>query len=420
MGLAGFCLAAPLIAAAGNPLYTADRGMSALNHAVSDLRHGELDRFALGRSFFNTAWVEAPASTSARDGLGPLFNANSCTACHRRNGGGNRVGGAGQVDRSIVLRLAEDARYGGQIASDSIPGVPREAGVAVNLRRIGFRYPDGERRSLTEPEFRLENPRYGTPASSGLYPRRAPPLTGMGLIESIPAAAILARADPADDDGDGISGKPNRVWSEGLRKWKLGRFGWKASAADLIEQTALALIDDMGLTSPWFPHENCSPAQRECAQAWAGAGPDVPAERVEAIAFYLRSLKTPHPVPNAAGRQLFTDIGCAACHRSGYLVEGGLSIDPYSDFLLHDLGEALADGSSVQAAGPREWRTPPLWGIGLAQTLNPEAGYLHDGRAATIEEAILWHAGEATTARVKFTALDASKRASVLKFLESL
>jgi CxxC motif-containing protein (DUF1111 family) len=160
--------------------------------------------------------------------------------------------------------------------------------------------------------------------------------------------------------------------------------------------------------------------QSQCAQAYASSEPDVDTARVDAIAYYLENLKTPRPPPPDRGAALFARIGCGGCHRSGYPVGDELAVDPYSDFLLHDMGEALADGSRVYGAGPREWRTAPLWGIGLARRLNPQAGFLHDGRAATPELAILWHAGEARAARVKFASLDAAERAAILQFLESL
>lgn len=407
--------------AATDSLFTSSRDARALEQAVSPLSDEQLDRFALGRSFFAATWVEAPASTTSRDGLGPLFNASSCIACHRRNGGGNRVDGARPVDHSIVLRVDGDARYGGQIATRAIPGVPREAGVSVRTAAVEFVYADGARRQLIAPEFVLEGPRYGLPAEPGkTYPRRAPALTGLGLVERIAESSILAHADPDDLDGDGISGRPNIVWSREYGGWRLGRFGWKAGVAGLLDQVSRALIEDMGLTSAWYPRENCSPVQSQCALAYSSSEPDVDAQRVAAIAYYLKNLKTPRPPVPAEGAELFARVGCGNCHRSGYPVGDQLAVDPYSDFLLHDMGEALADGSRVFEAGPREWRTAPLWGIGLARRLNPDAGFLHDGRAATPEQAILWHAGEARAARVKFASLNAAKRTAILQFLESL
>jgi CxxC motif-containing protein (DUF1111 family) len=251
-------------------------------------------------------------------------------------------------------------------------------------------------------------------------PRRAPALTGLGLVEKIPAEEILARADPEDRDGNGISGKANRVRSLQQDDWQLGRFGWKATVPNLLEQTAQALAEDMGLTSRWHPDELCTEFQIECARAPSSAEFDVPVERVAAIAFYLKNLRAPRPPPPSEGQRLFTMIGCQECHTTGYRIDDDLSIDPYSDFLLHDMGDGLADSGQEYSAAAGEWRTAPLWGLGLVETLNPDAGYLHDGRAATLEEAILWHAGEASAARVEFTALDASERASVLEFLESL
>ena len=267
-------------AAASDSLFTPARDARALERAVGPLSDEQLDRFVLGRSFFAATWVEAPASTTARDGLGPLFNASSCTACHRRNGGGSRVDGVRPMDDSIVLRLDGDARYGDQIATRAIPGVPREAAVSVLPAWVEFTYADGERRQLFAPKFVLEDWRYGLPSEpADAYPRRAPALTGLGLVERISETSILAHADPDDLDGDGISGKPNIVWSREHRDWRLGRFGWKAGVAGLLDQVSRALIEDLGLTSKWFPRENCSPVQSQCAQAYSSSEPDIDAGR---------------------------------------------------------------------------------------------------------------------------------------------
>ena len=336
-------------------LFTADRGPQALNHARDNLSSQQIDQFVLGRSFYSKPWVEAPAATRARDGLGPLFNANSCVACHRRNAGGNRVDSTGKVHRSLVIRLNGDPVYGDQLAINAIHGVPFEARVGARIESSEYRYDDGSLIGLIRPHFYLDSLNYGQLHSqTRLSARRAPALVGLGLVERIPARQILEFADPQDRDRDGISGKPNRVQSRQWNRKTLGRFGWKASKPSIIEQTAQALIDDMGLTSPWFPRENCSAAQTQCRDAYRSPVPDVPQHRLQAIAFYLQQLKAPRARSRPAGRALFDQIGCSDCHRSGYRLDDGVQVDPYSDYLLHDMGPALADHSQVGADEPRE------------------------------------------------------------------
>ena len=398
-----------------------DRDKQALNRVKAGLNDDELDRFVLGRSLFSKPWVAAPASTTARDGLGPLFNANSCTACHRNNGGGSAVEQTGTVDRSIVIRLNQDPVYGEQVSINASHGVAFEARVNVQVEPRIRHFDDGFTVRLSQPEFWLDKLQYGSLANeTRLSPRRAPQLVGLGLIEAIPDKEILWRADPDDIDGDGISGRPNRVWSELEQDWMLGRYGWKARVASVIEQTARALSADMGLTSPWFPEELCSPTQIDCRQAYRSKSPDVPEFRVEAMGFYLQNLKVPAGPKPQAGKELFQKIGCQSCHRTGYRLESGIIVDPYSDFLLHDMGPDLADHGKTYVAEAQEWRTAPLWGIGLAKTLNPDAGFLHDGRATTLEEAILWHGGEAQQSMASYLNLSSEARSRLIDFLESL
>ena len=412
-----------MISAAADPPnpYTRDRGVDALDRALPGLSDDDYDHFVLGRSFFTKPWVEAPAATSARDGLGPLFNANSCVACHRNNSGGDAVHKAGPVDRSIVIRLSREPVYGKQIAINGVHGVPFEARVGAEIEFTHVDFTDGSHARISRPRFQLEQLKYGPLSRPGeLNPRRAPALVGLGLIEAVADEEILKRADPEDRDGDGISGRPNRVWSVRHGDWRLGRFGWKASTPSVIEQTAQALIDDMGLTTRWYASESCGESQHACREAYSSSELDVPNARLEAIAFYLTRLQTPAPIEPDHGEALFERIGCAACHRKGLITAEGTTINPYSDFLLHDMGDELADHNPVFTASPREWRTAPLWGLGLAKKLNPDAGYLHDGRANTLEAAILWHGGEAAPARSRFTELFAAERAAIVAFLEAL
>jgi len=421
-------------------LFTTDRSAKALSHPHAGLDNNSLDQFTLGRSFFTIPWVEAPAATTARDGLGPLFNANSCAGCHPNNGGGAASTHGGKaLDRSIVIQLAQasnralpdmnkphhqaDPIYGYQLAINGTRRVPFEGQVDVTVETHAFTYPDSEQVTLLKPHFTLTQLNYG-PLTAGtiLKPRRAPALVGMGLIEDIPAAQILLRQDETDRNADGISGKANWVYSPETNKKTLGRFGWQATTTSVTEQTGNALHHDMGLTNPVFPHENCSAAQKACNSAYKSKELDVPKPRLLAISHYLKHLRVPRARARTTskGRQLFVSTGCQACHQIGYTTATGILANPYSDFLLHDMGSALAEGNGSEHGTITEWRTSPLWGLGLARTLNPEAGYLHDGRALTIEQAILWHGGEAQSARDHFIHLNKNERTVLLSFLETL
>ena len=432
------CLCCSKVALADNSteIFISDRSARALTHVRAGLSEDELDQFALGRSFFTIPWVQAPAATTARDGLGPLFSANSCVSCHPNNSGGSAISEAGLIDRSIVIRLSRaptsgalpqdllpDPVYGAQLSINGSIEVPFEAQVQVTLKSQRLTYNDGASVTLNTPEFHLNHFNYGPLDSrTRLHPRRALSLVGMGLIEKIPEQQILAREDIEDNDGDGISGKVNRVWSVEQQRLRPGRYGWKASLSSLLEQTAHALNHDMGLTSDLFPESSCSLHQVACTTAASGGQPEVPMSRLQAIRFYLAQLRLPRPDSAQAleGEHLFRSVGCIRCHQTGFKTPDGLTLDPYSDFLLHDMGPQLADDSQVYLAEAAEWRTPPLWGIGLARVLNPKAGYLHDGRAQTLEQAILWHGGEAEASQQAFMSLPVDQRSALIIFLQSL
>lgn len=426
---------------ANTEIFTSDRSTKSLLRPYTGLGDDALDQFILGRSFFTIPWVEAPAATTARDGLGPLFNANSCVSCHKNNGGGSASTHGGEtLTRSITIQLAQvpvdpahqaskqagffpDPVYGAQLAINGNHDVPFEGRVTVRTEEIPFKYPDGSRVLLKKPTFMLTDLNYGPlSGTTTINPRRAPLLIGLGLIDSIPASQILQRADEQDQNRDGLSGKINLVWSMKDNSTQPGRFGWKATKASVVEQSANALYHDLGLTNPWFPAENCTPAQTACNAAYKSEGFDIPMHRLAAISYYLTHLQVPvnRKKEEAKGGTLFRQAGCLGCHQTGYTTDTGVVVDPYSDFLLHDMGPELADNSRMFEADPSEWRTAPLWGLGLAKKLNPKAGYLHDGRATTIEQAILWHGGEAESAKQTFIHLNRKDRTALLSFLESL
>lgn len=406
--------------------------------------------FSVGNSFFRNPWVEAPASTGARDGLGPLFNTNTCQGCHIKDGRGHPPTD-GHPSVSLFLRLAVPADphrdaailrqhgfkpapvYGSQLQTSAISGVKPEADLVVRYKTITQTFADGTTTTLQKPVYRIENPNYGPlPDDLLISPRVAPPMIGMGLLQAIPEADILATADPIDADHNGISGRPNRVWDKTDQTTTLGRFGWKASEPNIRQQALGAFAGDMGLTSAMNAATDCSPEQG-CDRLPDG-GPEEVIDKVASfVTFYASSLAVParrqiHQPQVEAGARLFNEIGCSGCHtprhQTGH-VEGrpdlsDQTIWPYTDLLLHDMGPRLADGRGEFLANGREWRTPPLWGMGLAQTVNPRAGFLHDGRARTPEEAILWHGGEAAAAANQYRDLPAVQRQSLIAFLKSL
>ncbi|GEN26002.1 hypothetical protein HCU01_39510 [Halomonas cupida] len=409
---------------------------------------GRLD-FSVGNSFFRNPWVVAPASTDARDGLGPLLNTNSCQGCHIKDGRGNPPAGD-ERSVSLFLRLSlppgEDddelvertgavpvPHYGRQLQTAAIPGALPEAEMQLSYTPRDVELGDGSRVELRVPEYRIISPTYGElPDELLTSPRVAPPMIGLGLLEAVDEAQILAWADPDDEDGDGISGRPNRVWDLRSESTTLGRFGWKAGEPTIEQQSLHAFAGDMGLTSSLVPDTDCMPEQA-CDEFANGGTPEVTDKVADFITFYAGSLAVPQrrdmdDAEVQLGANTFNEIGCASCHRPRLTTPdstqrpelAGQTLWPYSDLLLHDMGDALADQRPEFLANGREWRTPPLWGIGLAQQINPLAGFLHDGRARSLEEAILWHGGEAETATHAYADLPSAQRTALIRFLESL
>ncbi len=401
-------------------------------------------QFFVGNSFFNRNWVSAPSSTTARDGLGPLFNARSCSACHLHDGRGRPPEPAEDI-LSMLVRLSIPGReaqrgvvpeptYGDQLNGLAVHGVPPEGRVLVTYEEIPGTYGDGEPYSLRKPTYTLADLKYGPMHPDTLLsPRVAPAMIGLGLLEAVPAEALLGLADPDDTDGDGISGRPNRVWDKVWRQTVLGRFGWKANQPNVAQQVAGAFLGDIGITSPLFPDENCPPAALECREALNGGTPELSNKLFGHVVFYSRTLAVParrdlQQSDVRRGRQLFNEAQCGACHtptlRTGEVP--GLPdlsrqvIHPYTDLLLHDMGAPLADGRPDFEATGSEWRTPPLWGIGLVETVNRHTYFLHDGRARNLAEAILWHGGEADASKAYFRRLPRADREALLQFLRSL
>lgn len=297
-----------------------------------------------------------------------------------------------------------------------------------------FRLADGAVVPLQRPQLQIDRLAYGPLHPDTRFSLRiAPPMIGLGLLEAISEADLLQHADADDRDGDGISGRANQVWDVASQSTQLGRFGWKAGQPGLNQQNADALRNDMGLSTRLLPGDNCTPAQRQCAGLANGGTPEVSDAILAQILFYTRNLAVParrntDAAQVQAGEALFRQAGCNGCHVEQYRTAAtasepelaGQLIQPYSDLLLHDMGEDLADNREEFLASGREWRTPPLWGIGLTARVSGHTRFLHDGRARNLLEAVLWHGGEATAAREQVRQFDAGQRAALLAFLNSL
>lgn len=407
--------------------------------------------FAVGNSFFRKPWVIAPASTTARDGLGPLFNTNACQNCHIRDGRGHPPEAQADNAVSLLVRLSipetpdsahfverlgvvPEPAYGTQLQDMAVPGVTPEARVRLSYDSHRLRFSDGFEVELRRPRLQLDRLGYGPLHPDTRFSLRiAPPMIGLGLLEAIPEAAILANADPDDADGDGISGRPNRVRDQASQSTALGRFGWKAGQPNLSQQNADAFLNDLGLSTRLLPGSNCTANQAVCLASATGGMPEVDDHLLARVLFYTRHLGVParravNDPQVLAGKALFHRAGCAQCHTPTFVTapdaaEPALAnqpIRPYSDLLLHDMGDGLADNRAEFEASGREWRTPPLWGLGLTQRVSGHTQLLHDGRARNLLEAILWHAGEAQAARDRVLTFDAGQRAALLAFLNSL
>lgn len=420
---------APTTPAAGGETTVADTSHNAFGRVLANLDAAEWPRMLLGKRIFVRDWQPPGSEAAHRAGLGPLFNAASCADCHFKDGRGGRDTGQAPP---LIFRL--DARespasdrpdWGGQL-QDRAVGMAPEGRVEMSVRDLAGRYGDGEPFVLRLPDYRVVGARH----QPRLSPRVPPLLVGVGLLEAIDPEAILAWADPDDVDGDGISGRAR--WLAGDSGPLLGRFGWTAAQASLPDQLASALAEDMGLSSERRPIAGLPAGM----QAVAPISPEVSRRDFDLLVDYLRRLAPPaqrrdHP-SFVRGRALFDAIGCADCHRpsirtgraadiAGPRALAEQTIAPFSDFLLHDLGAALADdGIGEAGVAPGEWRTAPLWGLGLMETVNGGLYLLHDGRARSFEEAILWHGGEALAARKGFMHLDQAERRDLVAFLESL
>ena len=430
--------------AAGAPAGQAsvrETGRSAFTQHIGDLTDEQLATFALGNRVFSTEWIEAPASVEQFDGLGPYYSRRSCSGCHIRDGrglppsgargeeGGLVIGLAGEVDGMLV----PDPKYGEQLSERSIPGIAPEGRLEVSWKEQSFRFPDGELANLRTPDYQVRDLPLG-PLAPGtrLRARLAPALPGMGLLEAIPDSAILVREDPDDADSDGVSGRARRVPDGPEGSFEIGRFGWKADQSTILDQVARALRLDIGITSDVHPTADLTPAESLAAKRREGGKPEIDPKLLSALADYCAMLGVParrnvNDSSVVRGGRLFAAAGCTGCHGGTYTTNASefaaLSrqrIEPGTDLLLHDMGSGLAEGVSDATVTGAEWRTPPLWGLGLHERVSGQRYLLHDGRARTLVEAILWHGGEARSSRDRFIRLLAAERRALIDYLESL
>jgi CxxC motif-containing protein (DUF1111 family) len=432
----------------------------AFSFPSANLSFDQQEQFSLGNGFFRKVWVSAPSSTRASDGLGPLFNARGCQNCHLKDGRGHPPMGADDDGVSMFLRLSvpphtdaekqliasgqenviSEPTYGGQLQDFAVAGLKAEGRMDVTYADLPVTLGDGTVVILRKPEYSASDLSYGPMAPDTMMsPRVAPQMIGLGLVEQIPEEDILVHADTDDKDHDGISGKPNYSRDLFSGKVMLGRFGWKAGAPTVRTQSAEAFAGDLGLSTPLknTSYGDCTAGEADCLAMPNGddtpGASEVPDPILDLVTFYSQNLAVParRDIADPAvlrGKQAFYASGCAACHTPKFVTSRKAEdptkrfqlIWPYSDFLLHDMGDGLADYRDEGRADGYEWRTAPLWGVGLTQTVSDHTFFLHDGRARSLTEAILWHSGEGQKSRDAFANLSKSARDDLLAFLGSL
>ncbi|MFN0315669.1 MAG: di-heme oxidoredictase family protein [Burkholderiales bacterium] len=452
----------PPQALSGGVLTTTEQGRLAYSIPTALLNTQQTVAFALGKRMFQNRWAFFWFE-QAEWGRGPTSNAQACTTCHAGNGRGaapgtdvaNLDGPDGPpLDSHIPVRFEPapnmvirvslkgegphggplpHPHYGDQLQNFGVKGVvPIEANFSVQWNEHTITLADGEQIRLRSPQILLSDLGYGPLGEDAMVaPRLAPPVIGLGLLEAIPEKTLLALAET--NKPAGIKGRPNYVWDEEQKKTVLGRFGLKANHPNLREQVAAAFLNDLGLSTPFYPNQNCPPIQKSCQEQMVSGRPEITALRLASTELYLRSLSVParrnldDPLVQR-GEALFAQAHCTACHvpevKTGEYPQfpqaANQTIRPYTDLLLHDMGEGLADNRPDFQASGRDWRTPPLWGIGLSETVNGANAFLHDGRARNFTEAVLWHGGEAEVSRKAFASMTKGDRDAVVAFLRSL
>lgn len=427
-------------------------GANAFSLPAGNLPMSKRLDFSVGNSFFRNPWVQAPASTDARDGLGPLFNTNGCQNCHIKDGRGHAPEPGDRNAVSMLVRLSIPATtpeqkeavilsgvipeptYGGQLQDFALPDEKPEGRIQIVYEPYPVVFEDGTVVELRKPLLSITDLGYGPMHPDTLMSARvAPPMIGLGLLESIPDETLLAWVEEQKKGSDGVSGKVNKVLDVQTGELAIGRFGWKAGQPNLMQQNAAAFNGDLGLTSELFPNENCTTKQELCETLPNGGHPEVSENILDFVEFYSQHLAVPirrnvNDPKVKLGQELFAQAGCESCHKVNVKTKvredlpalSNQLIHPYTDLLLHDMGEGLADNRPEYLANGREWRTAPLWGLGYTKEVNGHTTLLHDGRARDALEAVLWHGGEAESAKQAVLGFDKEKREALVAFLNSL
>jgi len=453
----------------GGETSVSSRPFPSLEKPANNLANDLKPMFHAGKALARQPWIKAPTVTKARDGLGPIYNARTCMACHIKGGKGH-ISGASiplsseLLNMSTLIRVSIAGKdqtkgavphtyYGDQIQAQSISlahqlrhsqtdknlahNVAPEAYAQINWTEVPFSYPDGSIVRLRKPNVEFNNLGYGPIGKNTLIGLRlAPSINGMGLIELIPQSDIDALADENDSDSNGVSGRVNQVWDVQLKQTRPGRFGLKSNKPTLTMTVAAAFANDLGISNTLFPSQPCTSLQVSCNEQLNGDdqnGVELSSKLLSMVIDFNRNLaplkrKNFTSKNNQAGRELFYKIECSACHNPSFVTSkseknahlGNQKIWPYSDFLLHDMGPKLSDNRPDFLASGSEWRTPPLWGIGVMKAVSGSTSLLHDGRANTVEEAILWHGGEAEKVTQSFINLPIEKRQQLMLFVNSL
>jgi CxxC motif-containing protein (DUF1111 family) len=419
---------------------TFENGGAAFGQSIEGLGEWDAHVHEQGDLFFGAPFLPANSNNGA-NGLGPLYNQTSCNRCHLNEGRGEPPLG-GTTYNSMFFKMSMPGvdihgaplpvpGFGIQLQDRSLVGVGTEGTVETQWNYKTVILADGTSIELRYPKY-IFSGYTPIPAGFEFSPRVSRPNFGMGLIESISEESILANADPDDINGDGISGKANYVYDYVTKRTHvLGRLGWKASVASIKNQVARALNEDIGITNSVFPNENG--AGQPQLSNHTSLGYDLPDSILNALTFYMKTLAVParrnvNDADVLIGKNIFASLGCVNCHVKNFKTGTNVSmpllsnqyIRPYSDFLLHYMGIDLNDGRAEFLAEGNEWRTPPLWGIGLTQTVSGHTYFLHDGRARNMMEAILWHGGEALQAKEAYMKLSKTDRLALQRFLDSL
>lgn len=417
---------------------TFNEGVGAFGEAFPNLTERDELVHELGDLGFEASFVTAPSPI--HQGLGPIYNNVSCASCHVNDGRGKAPIDGGELN-ALLIRISIAGKgiygeplgvpnFGGQLQQKSIQGKSAEAKVITHYQYVQGNYHDGTTFTLRKPTYEIFDTYMPLPSNTLISPRMAPPVFGLGLLEAISEATIESWEDLNDSDNDGISGKINYVWNFEKNKKEIGRFGWKAGQPNIRQQSAGAYVEDMGITNPIFKTESSFGQNQFYSYS---TETDINDSILRTVTFYVQSLAVParrnvNSETVQLGKNIFKEINCNGCHKNisktatnvAFPSVSNQVIFPYTDLLLHDMGEDLADHREEFEANGFEWRTAPLWGIGLTQKVNGHSNFLHDGRARSIEEAILWHGGEAEKSKVKFKNLSKNERNALLEFLKSL